>query len=116
MTPMYDVLSAWPVIGAGANQLPLQDAKLAMAIRGKSRHYHLRELHPRHWHELALRIGIPGMWGRMRNLVESADAHVAVVRARLPSSFPERVIDAIAAGVKQQAQAFTSTAPPASAE
>jgi len=54
--------------------------------------------------------------GRMRNLVESADAHVAVVKARLPSSFPERVIDTIAAGVNQQAQAFTATAPPDSAE
>jgi serine/threonine-protein kinase HipA len=116
MTLLYDVLSAWPVIGAGANQLPIQDAKLAMAIRGKSRHYRLREIHPRHWHELALRTGIPGLWGRMRNLVESADAHVALVRARLSSSFPERVIDAVAAGVKQQAQVFTATAPPASAE
>src|SRR6185437_11493590 len=116
MTPLYDVLSAWPVIGSGANQLPLQDARLAMAIRGKSRHYRLREIHPRHWHELALRTGIPGVWGRMRNLVESADARVAVVRARLPSRFPERVIDAIAAGINLQAQAFLATAPPASTE
>jgi hypothetical protein len=46
----------------------------------------------------------------MRNLVESADAHVAAVRARLPSRFPERIIDAIAAGVKQQVQAFTEAA------
>jgi serine/threonine-protein kinase HipA len=114
MTPLYDVLSAWPVIGPGANQLPIQDAKLAMAIRGKSRHYRLREIHPRHWHELAIRIGLPGLWARMRNLVESADAHVAAVKARLPSSFPERVIDAIAAGVKQQSAAFMATAPPAS--
>jgi hypothetical protein len=52
----------------------------------------------------------------MRNLVESADAHVAVVQARLPSRFPERVINAIASGIKQQAQVFTATAPPASAE
>ncbi len=116
MTPLYDVLSAWPVIGRGANQLPIQDAKLAMAIRGKSRHYRLREIHPRHWHELAIRIGLTGLWDRMRNLVESADAHVTVVKARLPSSFPERVIDSIAAGVKQQSVAFIATAPPASAE
>jgi serine/threonine-protein kinase HipA len=115
MTPFYDVLSAWPVIGPGANQLPIQDAKLAMAIRGKSRHYRLREIHPRHWHERAVRIGIPGLWDRMRNLVESADTHVAAVKARLPTSFPERVIDAIAAGVKQQAAAFIATLPPASA-
>ena len=116
MTPLYDVLSAWPVIGPGANQLPIQDAKLAMAIRGKSRHYRLREILPRHWHELALRTGIPGLWDRMRNLVESADAHVAAVQAQLPSSFPDRVIETIAAGVKQQAAAFIATAPPASTE
>jgi len=35
MTPLYDVLSAWPVIGSGAKQSPLQDAKLAMAVAGK---------------------------------------------------------------------------------
>jgi len=114
MTPLYDVLSAWPVIGPGANQLPIQDAKLAMAIRGKSRHYRLREILPRHWYERALRTGIPGLWDRMRRLVESADAHVAAVQARLPSSFPDRVIETIAAGVKQQAVAFITTAPPAS--
>jgi len=116
MTPLYDVLSAWPVIGPGAKQLPIQDAQLAMALRGKSRHYRLQEIHPRHWQELALRTGIPGLWGRMRTLVESAEAHVAMVQARLPSSFPERVIASIAAGVKRQAHAFTATAPPASAE
>jgi hypothetical protein len=41
-----------------------------------------------------------------------ADAHVEVVEARLPSNFLERVIDAVAAGVKQQAAAFIATAPP----
>jgi serine/threonine-protein kinase HipA len=116
MTPLYDVLSAWPIIGPGANQLPIHDAKLAMAIRGKSRHYRLREILPRHWHELALRIGVPGLWDRMRHLVESANAHVAAVQARLPSSFPNRVIDTIATGVKQQAAAFITTAPPASTD
>ena len=115
MTPLYDVLSAWPVIGTGANQLPVQDAKLAMAMCGKSRQYRLREIHPRHWYELALRVGVPGLWDRMRNLVASANAHVALVKARLPSSFPERVIDAIDAGVKQQVAAFIATLPPASA-
>jgi serine/threonine-protein kinase HipA len=58
---------------------------------------------------------LSGLWDRMRHLVESANAHVALVKARLPSSFPERVIDAIAAGVKQQAAAFIATLPPASA-
>jgi hypothetical protein len=49
-------------------------------------------------------------------LVTATDSLAAVVQARLPSRFPERVIDSIAAGVKQQVQAFLATAPPASAE
>ena len=32
LTKLYDVLSAWPIIGPGRNQLSYQDAKLAMAV------------------------------------------------------------------------------------
>jgi serine/threonine-protein kinase HipA len=31
MTPLYDVLSAWPVIGTSANHLPRHDVMMAMA-------------------------------------------------------------------------------------
>ena len=55
MTPLYDALSAWPVIGPGANQLPLQRAKLSMALRGRKRHYRLNEIQPRHWQALSTR-------------------------------------------------------------
>lgn len=32
LAPLYGVLSAWPIIGRGANQLPYQRAKLARAL------------------------------------------------------------------------------------
>jgi serine/threonine-protein kinase HipA len=110
MTPLYDVLSAWPIIGPGANQLPIQDAKLAMSVRGRTRHYRLREIQARHWRGLASRVGSPKLWTRMQELVTTADAKVESVREILPARFPERVIDAIEKGVRQQAAIFLEAA------
>jgi serine/threonine-protein kinase HipA len=104
MTPLYDVLSAWPVIGNGANQLPLQDAKLAMAVTGKNRHYKLVEIQPRHWRALATRIGGQQMWDRMQSLVDAAPH--AFDRIKLPPDFPEVVISKISQGVRSQSQKF----------
>ena len=49
MTPFYDVLSAWPIIGHGPNQLAYQKAELAMAVRSKNAHWKLKDIQPRHW-------------------------------------------------------------------
>ncbi|WP_441295174.1 hypothetical protein [Massilia glaciei] len=35
MTPLYDILSAWPYIGCGPRQLNRHRAGLAMALRSK---------------------------------------------------------------------------------
>lgn len=48
MTPLYDVLSAWSIIGHSKNQLSFQKAKLAMAIHGKRPHYRVNEIIGRH--------------------------------------------------------------------
>ena len=34
MTPLYDVLSAWPIIGHGKNQLPLEARRFAQTLTG----------------------------------------------------------------------------------
>jgi hypothetical protein len=33
LTPLYDVLSSWPVVGKRADQLDIHELKLAMALR-----------------------------------------------------------------------------------
>ena len=109
LTPLYDVLSAWPMIGRGANQLQIQDAKLAMALRGRSRHYRIGEIQARHWHLLAQRTGVEGLWVRMQAFVESADTALERVEAALPDTFPERVIGKIAGGIRRQAASFLRT-------
>jgi serine/threonine-protein kinase HipA len=106
LTPLYDVLSAWPIIGNGPNRIPYQKAKLAMAIRGeKNAHYALRDIQPRHWQRLAQLCG-PTVWERMRALTGAVDDALAAVEQELPRGFPGRVWDAIAKGMRQQARRF----------
>lgn len=104
MTPLYDVLSAWTVIGNGANQLPVRDARLAMAVAGKNRHYKLVDVQPRHWKALATRIGGPALWDRMQSLVDAAPHTFDQIK--LPRGFPEVVISKIRAGVGGQRRKF----------
>jgi serine/threonine-protein kinase HipA len=110
MTPLYDVLSAWPIIGSGKNQLSFQKAKLAMAIRGKRPHYRLNEIIGRHWHEIARKSGVPGLWPRMQSLVEGAVPAMERLQQSLPTGFPERVYASIRAGILRQSQRFRQTA------
>jgi serine/threonine-protein kinase HipA len=110
LTPLYDVLSAWPVIGRGANQLPIQDAKLAMAVSGRRRHYKILEIQTRHWHALALRAGGSPLWNRMRELVESVSTVIERIQGKLPPDFPEQVISKIAIGMQKQAHQFLESA------
>jgi len=109
LTPLYDVLSAWPVIGHGRNQLALEKVKLAMAVRGKRAHYRLNEITARHWRELAEQTGLPGLWKRMQSFVESAPAALERADRVLPRSFPERVYTTIGDGVRRQVKRFAET-------
>jgi serine/threonine-protein kinase HipA len=111
MTPLYDVLSAWPVIGHGKNQLAYEKAGLAMALRGRRPHYRLDEIYARHWQDLAAKTGMPGLWDRMRLLVEQAGPAIDALGDRLPAAFPERVYNTIRQGVHAQMQRFAQTMP-----
>jgi serine/threonine-protein kinase HipA len=105
-TPLYDILSAWPVIGRGANQLPYQEAGLAMALRSKNVHYKLAEIEPRHWHQLAMRTGGDAVWTAMRGMVEQVDAALERVERLLPARFPPQVWESIKAGMQRHAGKF----------
>jgi len=109
LTPLYDVLSAWPIIGHGKNQLALEKAKLAMSLRGRRAHYRLNEIAGRHWQELAQRTAVPGLWNRMQSFVESASAALECVEKRLPRAFPERVYASSRDGVLSQVRRFAQT-------
>ncbi len=106
LTPLYDVLSAWPIIGEGPNLVSEHDARLAMALRGKSTHYKLREIRVRHWRALAQRCGTPGTWEAMLGMAQNVRGVMERVQAQLPGAFPLRVWDPVLAGVSRQANQF----------
>lgn len=108
MTPLYDVISAWPYIGTGANQLSPHKAGLAMAVRSKNKHYVFKNIQTRHWHALAMKNGGQAAWEAMLLLADSVDAALDSVAAILPAGFPPKTWDAIAAGMRGEAKRFLS--------
>ncbi|MDH0863407.1 type II toxin-antitoxin system HipA family toxin [Mitsuaria sp. GD03876] len=110
MTPLYDVLSVWPVIGRGANQIEYHRAKLAMGLKSKNMHYRLSELQPRHWHALAAQAG-GDAWPRMLDLAHRVPEALDAVERRLPAGFPESTWQPIASGTRRHARQFLDDAP-----
>jgi serine/threonine-protein kinase HipA len=111
LTPLYDVLSAWPIIGDGPNQLSPRRAKLSMALRGKNAHYRLHEIQTRHFQALALQSGVPDAFDRMVGLVLQVPQALERAQAELPAGFPRHVFTAIRRGMLAQAGSFVDNAP-----
>lgn len=103
-TPLYDVLSAHPIIGTGAGQVAPQRAKLAMAVRGSQNYYHLQQIQRRHWmnHARLVGLGAGAAEAIIDELVAAVDGVVAAVYAQIPADYPMDVAEAILQGVKQQ--------------
>lgn len=106
MTPLYDVLSAWPVIGRGADSLSSQKARLAMGLRAKNTHYRLREIRARHYRELAEKNGVPRVWDKTLELVDNVPPALAAVEKRIAPEFPRILWERISNGILSQAGAF----------
>jgi serine/threonine-protein kinase HipA len=108
LTPLYDVMSAWPIIDNGPHSLSYKKVKLAMAVRSYSPHYKLSEIQPRHWRAVALRSGIASMWEEMCALVERVPQALAAASSELPRQFPPVLRDAIFDGARRHAARFQS--------
>lgn len=103
LTPLYDVLSAWPIIGKGKNQLAWKNARLAMALSGRNRHYHLATVLRRHFNATAAMCG----WGDnaedlIGELLAKVEGAIEAVARQLPVAFPQDVAVAIFEGMRSQ--------------
>lgn len=102
LAPLYDVLSLYPVMGRGANQVDPHRAALAMAVQGTHRHYRLKEIHRWHWVAMGRKLGletdpvtvIEGVLGRTETVL-------AAVEARLSDGYPRRLFAAVADGMRK---------------
>lgn len=113
LTPLYDVLSAYPILGEGPGKLSPFKAKLAMAVRSKSAHWKMREILRRHWLAVGERHGVTTQDGRdarfvVDDLVERTPQVIQDVRAQLPKDFPPALADAILEGLQEAAKKLSA--------
>jgi serine/threonine-protein kinase HipA len=107
LTPIYDVMSAYPVIGLGPNQWADHDIKLAMALLGKNRHYLARDIMRRHFNSTAKKVGYgDSAEPLLQDFIARTPAVVDKVRAELPAGFSEKVADKILGGLLNAAGAL----------
>ena len=99
LTPRYDVLSAYPVMGHGAGRLSQHKVKMAMAIDGKNRHYKWSEIRREHFEQTAQRCHLPDATALIDALVSRTPQAIAEVAANLPTNFPEDMAQSIFNGL-----------------
>jgi serine/threonine-protein kinase HipA len=107
MTPLYDVMSIWPVQGRGANQYSRFKTKMAMALVGKGKHYALNDIQRRHFNSTAARyFHRADAEDLITQVLERTPGAIDRVAARLPAGFPQAVAQAIFTGLRQSAAAL----------
>ncbi|MYN38225.1 type II toxin-antitoxin system HipA family toxin [Duganella sp. FT109W] len=103
-TPLYDVLSAHPIIGPGANNVAPQKAKLAMAVRGSQNYYHLQQIQRRHWlnHAKLVGLGAAAAEAAIADVLSAVDGVVDSIATEIPTGFPADLVESILRGLVQQ--------------
>lgn len=101
-TPIYDVLSAHPVIGKGKNQISPDKARLAMAVRGSSNYYRIEAIQRRHWIAQAKQVGLGAAAAEqlIEKVTESTESVIDEVGKLLPDDFPMDMAEAVFGGKK----------------
>lgn len=101
LTPLYDVMSAYPV--AAKRQLEWQELKMAMSLKGKNRHYSWGNIQIRHWLSMANQCQFPET--RMQSIVDdifdNMESVINQVMSSLPKSFPDHISESIFFGMRQ---------------
>lgn len=108
LTPLYDVLSAYPILGEGPGKLSPHKARMAMAVRARNAHYKMEEIQRRHWIALGRRHGVVTPDGRdvehlIDELADRVPKVIDAVREQLPADFPAAVAQAILGGMQRAA-------------
>lgn len=104
LTPLYDVMSIWPVEGKHGSQVSWHTTKLAMAVPGNHRRYRMRDIDRSHFDEMARQCFYATNADALIDpIVEQTAAVIDAVSADLPAGFPEQVATAIFNGLQRGA-------------
>jgi serine/threonine-protein kinase HipA len=102
---LYDVLSAWPIIGKKANEIPLEKIKLAMALPGERPRYLLQSIQRRHFEALAKKLGLAAEANTLIDeMIAATPAAIETVNRALPKGFPQSLFERVFAGLAKSAR------------
>lgn len=103
LTPLYDVISAYPFLGRGRQKIAQQRINLAMAWSGRNRHYRWSSIQSRHIQATAHAVGMKSELGRLQQDIQGrAEAAIESVAAQLPDGFPMALAEAIFDGCRDR--------------
>lgn len=112
LTPMYDVMSSYPVLGDGPAHWSPFTVKLAMALLGKNRHYRMHDIQRRHFNSTARRLNYgPDAEPLIKEILGSTPAVIARVAAEIPAGFSDHVANTILGGLEKSAAALAAMSP-----
>jgi serine/threonine-protein kinase HipA len=103
LTPLYDVLSAWPIVGKKANEIPLEKVKLAMAMPGGKPHYLLKSIQRRHFELLGKRMGVTDVTGAIDETLARIPAAIEAAQRGL-KGFPQGLLERVVEGIGKSAK------------
>lgn len=106
LTPRYDILSAYPVLGHGRGKLSPEKIRMAMAVQGKNRHYRWKEIQGRHWLETGKRCGFGDMQSVIDDVITKTPEVIRQIRSVVPRGFPPHIADSILEGVRACSEAM----------
>jgi serine/threonine-protein kinase HipA len=105
LTPLYDVLSIWPIMGGGPNKISWHNGRLAMSVRGRNKHYLLKDVRRRHFNAMAAQCGLGETAEPLiKDILAATPAVAESVQKDLPEGFPQHVLDAILKGLMKSAE------------
>lgn len=104
LTPLYDIMSAYPLIKA--KQLQMQKIKMAMALKGKNNHYHWYSLQRRHFSDTAkdANYSLERAEIILNEMLEKTDSVIQDVSKKLPHDFPNHISESIFEGLHKTKQ------------
>ncbi len=106
LTPLYDIMSAYPLFKKTSSSLNPDKLKLAMGAYGKNIHYTWNTIAKRHWIETGYKVGLSQQKVEdiLQEIISQIPSVIEATYTSIPPSFPISIVDAICRGMEKTAK------------
>ena len=103
LTPLYDVISAYPFLGKGSAQIAEQKLTMALSFTTEDKHYKWNRIVARHLIDAGRRLGLgSSVESIITDMIDRLPGALERAGAALPADFPAEVSHPILEGVYRQ--------------